>query len=76
VREIAVDRALRTMARDAVILADASKFDRVAPGFMLGFDQVSTLVTDDRVRAEHVDALEARGTRVVVAKEGVQVRAR
>ena len=47
VAEIAVDRALRAMAREAVILADSSKFDRVAPGFMFGFEQVGTLVTDD-----------------------------
>jgi DeoR/GlpR family transcriptional regulator of sugar metabolism len=59
------------MARDAVILADASKFDRVAPGFMFGFEQVGTLVTDERVRAPFVEALMARGTRVVVGKEGV-----
>ena len=76
IREIAVDRALRAMARDAVVLADASKFDRVAPGFMFGFDQVGTLVTDGQVRPEHVEALEARGTHVVVAKEGVQGQSR
>ena len=83
IREIAVDRALRTMAREAVVLADASKFDTVAPGFMFGFEQVGTLVTDDRVRPEHVEALEARGTRVVIAKAsenpanpGVEHRAR
>ena len=38
IAEIPVDRALRRMAREAVILVDASKFDRVAPGFMFGFD--------------------------------------
>lgn len=70
VREIAVDRALRRMARDAVILCDASKFDRVAPGFMFGFEQVGTLVTDERVRPQFIEALAARGTRVVVGKEG------
>jgi DeoR/GlpR family transcriptional regulator of sugar metabolism len=66
VAEIAVDRALRGMARDAVVLADASKFDRVAPGFMFGFEQVGTLVTDTRARPAFVEALTARGTRVVV----------
>jgi DeoR/GlpR family transcriptional regulator of sugar metabolism len=69
VREIAVDRAMRAMARDAVILADAGKFDRVAPGFMFGFDRVGTLVTDGRVKPGFIEALEARGTRVVVGTE-------
>ncbi len=70
VREIAVDRALRRVAREAVILADASKFDRMAPGFMFGFDKVGTLVTDERVRPDFIRALEARGTSVVVGREG------
>lgn len=70
VREIAVDRAMRSIAREAVVLADASKFDRVAPGFMFGFDRVGTLVTDDRVQPGFVEALESRGTRVVVGMEG------
>jgi DeoR/GlpR family transcriptional regulator of sugar metabolism len=70
VREIAVDRALRSIAREGVLLADASKFDHMAPGFMFGFEQVGTVVTDDRVPARYVEALEARGTRVIVAAEG------
>jgi DeoR/GlpR family transcriptional regulator of sugar metabolism len=53
-----------------VLLADASKFDHMAPGFMFGFEQVGTVVTDDRVPARYVEALEARGTRVIVAAEG------
>lgn len=69
IAEIPVDRALRRMARDAVILVDASKFDRVAPGFMFGFDQVSTVVTDATVRPETIEALHDHGIRVVVGKE-------
>jgi len=66
VREIAVDRAMRSVARDAVILADASKFDRVAPGFMFGFERASTIVTDERIDARTLDALRSNGIRVVV----------
>jgi DeoR/GlpR family transcriptional regulator of sugar metabolism len=66
VREIAVDRALREIAREAVILADASKFHRVAPGFMFGFSEVRTIVTDERVDQATREALEARGVRTVV----------
>lgn len=70
VAEIAVDRTMRAMARKTVILADSSKFDRVAPGFMFGFEEVGTLVTDDHVRDATVDAVRAQGTRVVVGREG------
>ncbi len=70
VREIAVDRALRSAAREAVILADASKFDRVAPGFMFGFEQVGTIVTDDRVDERTREALEALGVTVMTRGNG------
>ncbi len=66
VREIAVDRALREIAREAVILADASKFHRVAPGFMFGFSKVRTVVTDERVDEATREALEGRAVRTVV----------
>lgn len=68
VREIAVDRAMRDIAREAVILADASKFDRVAPGFMFGFGQVGTIVTDDGIDESTREALEGRGVRVIVGR--------
>ena len=67
VREIAVDRALRGIARQAVILADATKLDRMAPGFMFGFEHVGVLVTDDRIESHMRAALEARGVALVVA---------
>jgi len=66
VQEIQIDRALRRMARECVILADSSKFDRVAAGFMFGFNEVATIVTDDGVRPDSVAALEALGVRLVV----------
>lgn len=66
VQEISVDRAMRRIARDAVILADATKFDRMAPGFMFGFQQIGTIVTDDRIEPDTRLDLEARGVRVVV----------
>ena len=70
VREIAVDRALRNIAREAVILADSGKFDRVAPGFMFGFEQVGTVVTDDGIDPHMRKALEQRGLRVVTGGDG------
>jgi len=71
VREIAVDRAMRSIAREAVILADSSKFDRVAPGFMFGFEQVGTIVTDDHIDSRMRVALEQRSLRVVVGSDDV-----
>jgi len=67
IAEIPVDRALRRMAHQAVMLVDSSKFDRVAPGFMFGFEQARTVVTDDGARPDTVEALRDRGIDVVVA---------
>jgi len=65
--EIQTDRALRRMSRSVVVLADASKFDQVAPAYVFGLNEVDTVVTDATIRREHVDGLERRGVRVVVA---------
>jgi len=65
--EILGDRAMRRMVRDVVILADFRKFQRVAPAFVFGLEEVSTIVTDDGVPMEILAALRDRGVRVVVA---------
>ena len=67
VPEILIDRALRRMARSVVVLADASKFEQAAPGFVFGLEEVRTLVTDDGARPETLAAVRRRGVEVVVA---------
>lgn len=64
VPEILIDRALSSMARSVVVLADASKFEQVAPGFVFGLDEVDVLVTD---------AALAPGTAAVVREKGIEV---
>lgn len=66
IREIGIDRALRGIAREAVILAESGKFGRMAPGFMFGLDKVGTVVTDDGLDADTRASLEERGVRVVI----------
>ena len=48
VPEILTDRALRRMSRTVVVLADASKFEQVAPGYVFGLDEVDLVITDAR----------------------------
>ena len=74
VREIGIDRGLRGIARDAVILADSSKFGRMAPGFMFGLDEVSTIVTDDGIDPEIRTSLEALGLGVVVTSVDPEIQ--
>ena len=65
--EIQTDRALRRMARSVVVLADATKFDLVAPAWVFGLDDVDTIVTDSSLDAGRVSEIERRGVRVIVA---------
>ena len=67
VPEILIDRALGRMARSVVVLADSTKFDQAAPGFVFALDEVRTLVTDDRARPETLAAVRRRGVEVIVA---------
>ena len=65
--EILGDRAMRRMVREVVVLADSRKFERVAPAYVFGLEEVTTIVTDsgipDLVRA----ALAERQVEVIVA---------
>ena len=67
VPEILIDRALRRMARSVVVLADASKFEQAAPGFVFGLEEVRTLITDESARPETLAAVRRRGVEVIVA---------
>jgi DeoR family transcriptional regulator, aga operon transcriptional repressor len=65
--EILSDRAIRRMVRDVVVLADSRKFTRVAPAYVFGLDEVTTIVTDDGVPDHVRTSLEEREVRVVIA---------
>jgi len=65
--EILTDRALRTMARSVVVLADSRKFNLVAPAFVFALEEVQTIVTDSGVPPETVAELERQGIRVIIA---------
>jgi DeoR/GlpR family transcriptional regulator of sugar metabolism len=67
VPEILIDRALRRMARSVVVLADATKLERVEPGFVFGLGEVDVLVTDGSAPAATLDALREHGVDVRVA---------
>ena len=67
VLEIVSDRALRRMARRCIVLADARKFDLVAPAYVFGLEDVDTIVTNDAARPETITELRERGVEVIVA---------
>jgi DeoR/GlpR family transcriptional regulator of sugar metabolism len=65
--EILSDRAMRRMVRDVVVLADSRKFERVAPAFVFGLEEITTIVTDDGLPDDVRAAIEDRGVQIVVA---------
>jgi DeoR family fructose operon transcriptional repressor len=68
VPEILIDRALSRMARSVVVLADASKFEQVEPGFVFGLEEVDILVTDASLAAGTATAIREKGIDVIVAE--------
>lgn len=65
--EVLTDRALRAMAREVIVVADSSKFGRIAPARLFGLEEVDTLVTDDGLPSAGRTAIERLGVRVVTA---------
>ena len=69
VPEILTDRALRRMARTCTVLADASKFEHVATGYVFGLEEVDTVVTDAAVSLDVLEGLTGMGIRTLIAGE-------
>lgn len=67
-QEVLTDRSLRQMVGEVVVLADATKFNRIAPAHVFGLDAVHTIVTDSRIDPETLAGLRERGVAVLVAQ--------
>ena len=65
--EILTDRALRGIAGSVVVMADAAKFEMLAPALVFGLQEVNVIVTDSGIDPAVVRELSVRGIRVVVA---------
>ena len=65
--EVAVARTMLANARRTVLVADHSKFHKVATCTLAPLSAVAVLVTDRALPAPHQDAARAAGTEVVVA---------
>ena len=65
--EAQMDRAIMASAREVTILADHTKFGRVATVRVALIRQVRRVITDDKTPADHLDALREQGVLVDVA---------
>lgn len=65
--ETLTDRAVLSVGREVILVADHTKLGAVAPAFLAPLTSVHTLVTDTLVGVELLDALKEQGMRVIVA---------
>jgi len=65
--EVSTDRALLGAASQIIVLADHTKFNKVAPARVLPLNQVHILVTGREVPAEVLAALQQQGVLVILA---------
>ncbi len=68
--ETQTDRAIIRAGRQVIILADHTKFGRVAAAFLASIDIIHTLVTDWKASPEDLKTLRRRNIQVVVTKNG------
>lgn len=65
--EVSTDRALASAATETIVLADHTKFNKVAPALVMPLEQVHVIVSDKDLSDETVEALRGKGIRVILA---------
>ncbi len=65
--EVSTDRAFANAATQTIILADHTKFGKVAPALVMPLDKVHVIVTDRDLPSEIVERLCAKGVQVILA---------
>ena len=65
--EVMTDRAVISMAPELILVADHTKFGKVASAYVAPLDRVNTLVTDSGIDPGFQAGLEQQGIRVIVA---------
>ncbi len=64
--EVVTDRAIIQMADHLVVVADHTKFGRVAPAFVAPVSRITSLVTDSETDPDILAELKALGVRVTI----------
>lgn len=66
--EVMTDRAIIEMSDEIILVADHTKFGKVASAYVAPIERVTTIVTDPDLDAETVGALERMGIHVILAE--------
>jgi DeoR family transcriptional regulator of aga operon len=65
--EVMTDRAIIEMAPELIVVADHTKFGKVASAYVAPVERVTTLVTNSETAPETLEQLRAMGVQVIVA---------
>ena len=65
--EVSTDRALISACTETILLADHTKFGKVAPALVVPVSQVHRIVTGRELALEFVAGLQAQGVQVILA---------
>ena len=65
--EVSTDRAFARAATQTIILADHTKFGKVAPALVMPIEKVHVIVTDRDLAPDIVESLSASGIKVILA---------
>lgn len=68
--EVMTDRGIIEMAPELIVVADHTKFGKVASAYVAPVERITVLVTDSGIGQETVARLEEMGVRVIVAADG------
>lgn len=66
--EVMTDRTIIEMAPELIVVADHTKFGKVASAYIAPVGRISTLVTDSEADLEILSRLEEMGIRIIVAE--------
>jgi DeoR/GlpR family transcriptional regulator of sugar metabolism len=65
--EVSTDRALANAATQVIVLADHTKFGKVAPALVLPFEKVHIIVTDRDLPQDSLEGLRTKNIQVILA---------
>jgi DeoR/GlpR family transcriptional regulator of sugar metabolism len=64
--ETLTDRAILRAGQEVIVLADHTKFGRVATAMLMPVESVNTIITDKMTDKDFIEDLEERGIRVII----------
>jgi DeoR/GlpR family transcriptional regulator of sugar metabolism len=67
--EVITDRTIIDMAPELIVVADHTKFGKVASAYVAPVELITTLVTDSRIDPEMLALFEGMGIRVIIAPD-------